>query len=66
MIDEATKQILDAGAVATFVAAIIGALPSIATAFTIVWLGLRIYESETVQRLLGRRPPDWKGGGKDG
>jgi len=27
-------------------------LPPIASLFTIVWLGIRIYESETVQKLL--------------
>jgi hypothetical protein len=30
-------------------------LPPVASLFTIVWLGLRIYESDTVQGLLGRK-----------
>jgi hypothetical protein len=29
-------------------------LPPVASLFTIVWLGIRIYESDTVQNLLGK------------
>lgn len=29
-------------------------LPSIAALFTIIWTAIRIYETQTVQRLLGR------------
>jgi len=31
-------------------------LPSIAAVFTIIWTGIRIYETETVQMALGRPP----------
>lgn len=31
-------------------------LPAIAALFTIIWTGLRIYESDTVQGLLKRKP----------
>lgn len=30
-------------------------LPAVAALFTIVWTGIRIFETETVQRLLGRK-----------
>jgi len=30
-------------------------LPSIAAVFTIVWTGIRIWETETVQNMLGRK-----------
>ena len=33
-------------------------LPPTASLFTIVWLGLRIYESDTVQKLLNKRDKD--------
>jgi hypothetical protein len=33
-------------------------LPSIAALFTIVWTGIRIYETDTVQRLLGKEKQD--------
>jgi hypothetical protein len=29
-------------------------LPSIAAIFTIVWTSIRIYETETIQKLLGK------------
>jgi len=31
-------------------------LPSIAALFTMVWTAIRIYETDTVRRLLGRKP----------
>jgi hypothetical protein len=33
-------------------------LPSIAAAFTIVWTIIRIWETDTVQRWLGRKGKD--------
>jgi hypothetical protein len=30
-------------------------LPPVASIFTIIWLGIRIYESETVQDLLNKK-----------
>ena len=35
----------------------IGALPVIATGLTVIWTAIRIYETETVQRWLGRVNP---------
>lgn len=48
------KHLFDAGSVATMIATFAGWLPSIAALFTIVWTALRIYESKTVQKLLGK------------
>jgi FtsH-binding integral membrane protein len=31
-----------------------GLLPAIAALFTIIWTGIRIYETNTVQRWLGK------------
>lgn len=33
----------------------VGALPIIATLLTIIWTGIRIYEMDTIQRLLGKK-----------
>jgi len=30
-------------------------LPPVASIFTIIWLGIRIYESDTVQKLLPKK-----------
>lgn len=56
--DDTTKHVLDALSVVTVVGTIVQMLPSIAALFTIVWTGIRIYETDTVQRLLGRRDND--------
>ena len=51
---EVAKQMLDVLSVATVVGALMDMLPSIAALFTIVWTGIRIFESKTVQKLLGK------------
>jgi len=52
---EETKQVVDVAAASTGVLALAAWLPPIASLFTIVWLGLRIFESDTVQKLLGKK-----------
>jgi hypothetical protein len=54
MIEE-TKEVVDIAAASTAILTIGAWLPPIASLFTIVWLGLRIYESDTVQQLLGKK-----------
>lgn len=51
--DEATKHIVDIVSVATVLGTLTDMLPSISALFTIVWVGIRIYETDTVQRILG-------------
>ena len=58
MATEGTKQVIDAVSVVTVVGTIGDVLPPLAALFTLVWTGIRIYETETVQGLLGRKPPD--------
>jgi hypothetical protein len=52
---EETKEIMDVAAASTAVLTLGAWLPPIASLFTIVWLGLRIYESDTVQDLFNRK-----------
>ena len=52
-LDEPEKMIGDAVSVGTVVGTLAGVLPSIAALFTIVWTSIRIYETDTVQKLLG-------------
>lgn len=54
---EQAKHVVDVLSVGTVVGAITGYLPAIAALFTIVWTGIRIYESDTVQRWLGKKQP---------
>jgi len=57
MATEGTKQVVDAVSVLTVVGTIGELLPPLAALFTLVWTAIRIYETKTVQRLLGRKPP---------
>lgn len=52
---ETAKTVGDAVSLVTVVGTLAEVLPAIAALFTIVWTGLRIYETETVQKLLGKR-----------
>lgn len=58
MATEGTKQVVDAVSVFTVVGTLGEMLPPMAALFTLVWTAIRIYETETVQRMLGRTPPD--------
>lgn len=54
-IDEGAKTVGDALSIVTVVGTLAQALPAIAALFTIVWTALRIFETDTVQSLLGRK-----------
>ena len=58
MATEGTKQVVDAVSVFTVVGTLGELLPPMAALFTLVWTVIRIYETKTVQRRLGRTPPD--------
>ncbi len=52
--DTATRHAMDGLSMFTVVATIANWLPAIAALLTIIWTALRIYETKTVQRALGR------------
>ncbi len=58
MATEGTKQVVDAVSVFTVVGTLGEMLPPMAALFTLVWTAIRIYETSTVQGLLGRKPDD--------
>lgn len=58
-IHESAKQTVDAAAVGVAGAAWINWLPDVAAGLSIVWLLIRIWESETVKRLTGRNEGDF-------
>jgi hypothetical protein len=45
------KQVLDLAAASTGILSLAAWLPPLASLFTIIWLGIRIWESDTVQNL---------------
>jgi hypothetical protein len=52
--DEATKHIIDFASIATVLGTLADMLPAIAAIFTIVWTTIRIYETKTVQKWMGK------------
>ena len=52
---ETAKHFVDALSIITAVGTLVEMLPSIAAVFTIVWTGIRIWETETVQNMFGRK-----------
>jgi len=54
-LNESTKHILDGISVVTVLGALVDVLPAVAALFTIIWTGIRIYETATVQKMLGKK-----------
>ena len=54
-LNEGTKHILDGLSVVTVLGALVDVLPAVAALFTIIWTGIRIYETATVQNMLGKK-----------
>jgi hypothetical protein len=55
MLDAQSKDTLDVLAASTGIMSLAAWLPPTASLFTIIWLGIRIYESDTVQDLVHKR-----------
>lgn len=53
-LSESAKHAVDALSVITVLGTLIEMLPSIAAVFTIVWTGIRIWETDTVRSWTGR------------
>ena len=49
---------MDGASVVTAVGTITNMLPAVAALFTILWTGIRIYESQTIQKLLKKGKKD--------
>jgi len=52
---ETTKHLVDLVSVATVLGTLTSMLPAIAAAFSIIWSIIRIWETDTVQGLFGRK-----------
>ena len=48
------KEIIDVAAAGTGVLSLAAWLPPVASIFTIVWLGIRIWETDTIKKLTCR------------
>jgi len=54
-LSEGAKLTGDVLSIATVLGTLAQWLPAIAALFTVVWTGIRIYETDTVQRLIGKK-----------
>lgn len=48
------KEIIDVAAASTGILSLAAWLPPVASIFTIVWLGIRIWETDTIKKLTYR------------
>ena len=53
-VEESVKETVDVVAASTGILSLVAWLPPTASLFTIIWLGIRIYESDTVKGLLNK------------
>ena len=58
--DEHVKQIGDALSIITVVGTLANLLPAIAAILTIVWTAIRIWETDTIQMIFGRKKDETK------
>ena len=54
-VSEGAKTVADGLSFLTVVGTIAEILPAVAALFTIIWTGIRIWETDTVRGLTGRR-----------
>ena len=54
-LNESTKHVIDGLSLVTVLGALVDLLPAVAALFTILWTGIRIYETDTIQGLLGKK-----------
>lgn len=54
-IPDGIKGAADILSFATLLGSLVSLLPAVASILTILWTTIRIYETETVQKLLGRK-----------
>jgi hypothetical protein len=55
---ETAKTTVDAISIVTVVGTLAEVLPAVAALFTIIWTALRIFETDTIQKLLGKKPKE--------
>jgi hypothetical protein len=59
-ITDGTKHVLDGLSLITVLGTLMSWLPAVAALLSIIWTLLRIYESSTVQKLLGKNNAEHK------
>jgi len=50
------KHLVDFLSIATLLGSLVSMLPAVASVLTIIWTVIRIFETATVQKMIGRKP----------
>ena len=53
------KDVIDVAAASTALMTMAAWLPPVASLFTIIWLGIRIWETDTIQKLRNKEQLDF-------
>ena len=55
---ETLKHILDGASILTVIGTLVEFLPAVSAVLSIVWVAIRIYETDTVKKLTNRKKDD--------
>ena len=55
---ETLKHMIDGASILTVIGTLVEFLPAVSAILSIVWVAIRIYETETVKKLLNRKKDD--------
>jgi hypothetical protein len=52
---ETLKHVLDGASILTVIGTLVEFLPAVSAVLSIVWVAIRIYETETIKKLMNRK-----------
>jgi len=55
---ETLKHVIDGASILTVIGTLVEFLPAVSAVLSIVWVAIRIYETETVKKLTNRKKDD--------
>ena len=55
---ETLKHMIDGASILTVIGTLVEFLPAVSAILSIVWVAIRIYETDTVKKLLNRKKDD--------
>ena len=55
---ETLKHMIDGASILTVIGTLVELLPAVSAILSIVWVAIRIYETDTVKKLLNRKKDD--------
>jgi hypothetical protein len=55
---ETLRHVIDGASILTVIGTLVELLPAVSAVLSIVWVAIRIYETETVKKLMNRKKAD--------